>query len=113
LAEYLKTPANYKGLPQFYQEKRDYFQQLLKGSKFKVLPCHGSYFQLLDYSAMTDEKDTEYAIRLTREYGVASIPVSVFYNVPQDFKLLRFCFAKEHTMLEQAAERLQRVIPDK
>jgi methionine aminotransferase len=113
LAEYLKTPANYNGLPQFYQEKRDYFQQLLKGSKFKVLPCHGSYFQLLDYSAMTDEKDTEYAIRLTRECGVASIPVSVFYNVPQDFKLLRFCFAKEHTMLEQAAERLQRVIPDK
>lgn len=110
LAEYLKHPGNYNGLPAFYQRKRDYFQQLLKDSKFKILPCHGSYFQLLDYSAISDEKDTEFAIRLTREKGVASIPVSVFYNVPQDYKLLRFCFAKEDEMLEKAAERLHKVM---
>lgn len=109
LAEYMKNPSNYRGLPQFYQEKRDYFQKLIKGSKFKILLCAGSYFQLLDYSAITDEKDTEYAIRLTKENGVASIPVSVFYNVPQDFKLLRFCFAKNNDQLEAAAERLHKV----
>lgn len=110
LAEYLKQPGNYNGLPAFYQRKRDYFQQLLKDSKFKILPCHGSYFQLLDYSTISDEKDTEFAIRLTRERGVASIPVSVFYNVPQDYKLLRFCFAKEDEMLEKAAERLHKLM---
>jgi methionine transaminase len=109
LAEYIRNEANYYALPQFYQEKRDYFRQLITGSRFKLLPCLGSYFQLLDYSAITDEKDTEYAIRLTKEHRVASIPVSVFYNVPQDFKLLRFCFAKENEMLEKAAELLHKV----
>lgn len=106
LAEYMKEPGHYLGIPAFYQRKRDYFQQLLKGSRLRLLPCLGSYFQLADYSAITDEKDTEYAIRLTREAGVASIPVSVFYQVPLDQKLLRFCFAKEDAMLEEAAARL-------
>jgi methionine aminotransferase len=109
LAEYIRNEANYNALPQFYQEKRDYFRQLITGSRFKLLPCLGSYFQLLDYSAITEEKDTEYAIRLTKEHRIASIPVSVFYNVPQDFKLLRFCFAKENEMLEKAAELLHKV----
>jgi methionine aminotransferase len=109
LAEYIRNEANYNALPQFYQETRDYFRQLITGSRFKLLPCLGSYFQLLDYSAITDEKDTEYAIRLTKDHRVASIPVSVFYNVPQDFKLLRFCFAKENEMLEKAAELLHKV----
>ena len=102
----MKEPGHYLGIPAFYQRKRDYFQQLLKGSRLRLLPCLGSYFQLADYSAITDEKDTEYAIRLTREAGVASIPVSVFYQVPLDQKLLRFCFAKEDAMLEEAAARL-------
>jgi methionine aminotransferase len=106
LTAYMLNKENYSGLGEFYQEKRDYFQKLLKGSKFKILPCLGSYFQLLDYSSITKEKDTEYAIRLTKEIGVASIPVSVFYSVPHDYHLLRFCFAKENDQLEKAAERL-------
>jgi len=111
LAEYLENESNYLVLPTFYQEKRDYFQQLIKGSAFKILPCSGSYFQLLDYSCITDEKDTEYAIRLTKEHSVASIPVSVFYNTPIDHKLLRFCFAKENDQLEKAAEYLHKIKP--
>ncbi|MBK7888637.1 MAG: methionine aminotransferase [Bacteroidetes bacterium] len=111
LAEYMKDKSNYQGLQQFYAEKRDYFRQLINGSAFKILPCMGSYFQLLDYSGISKEKDTDYAIRLTRENGVASIPVSVFYHIPQDYHLLRFCFAKENTMLEQAAERLLKIRP--
>lgn len=109
LAEYMSEPDTYAGLESFYQEKRNYFRSLLKGSAFKVLPCSGSYFQLLDYSNLSDEKDTEYAIRLTKEAGVASIPVSVFYNVPRDHHLLRFCFAKGNETLEKAAEKLQKV----
>lgn len=106
LTAYMLNKENYIGLGEFYQEKRDYFQKLMKGSKFKILPCLGSYFQLLDYSSISKEKDTEYAIRLTKEIGVASIPVSVFYSVPHDYHLLRFCFAKENDQLEKAAERL-------
>ncbi len=106
LTAYMLNKENYMGLGEFYQEKRDYFQKLMKSSKFKILPCLGSYFQLLDYSSISKEKDTEYAIRLTKEIGVASIPVSVFYSVPLDYHLLRFCFAKENDQLEKAAERL-------
>jgi methionine aminotransferase len=106
LTAYMLNKENYMGLSEFYQEKRDYFQKLMKGSKFKILPCLGSYFQLLDYSSISKEKDTDYAIRLTKEIGVASIPVSVFYSVPHDYHLLRFCFAKENEQLEKAAERL-------
>lgn len=109
LTAFMLNKENYSRLGEFYQEKRDYFQQLMKGSKFKILPCLGSYFQLLDYSSISKEKDTEYAIRLTKEIGVASIPVSVFYSVPHDFHLLRFCFAKENDQLEKAAERLLKV----
>jgi len=109
LTAYMLNKENYAGLSEFYQKKRDYFQKLMKGSNFKILPCLGSYFQLLDYSSISKEKDTEYAIRLTKENGVASIPVSVFYSVPQDHHLLRFCFAKENDQLEKAAERLLEV----
>ncbi len=111
LAEYLLDEKNYNGLSKFYQEKRDYFQDLLKGSAFKILPCYGSYFQLLDYSAITNDKDTEFAIRLTKEHAVASIPISVFYNKPIDNKLLRFCFAKENDQLEKAAAHLHNIKP--
>jgi methionine aminotransferase len=109
LADYMKDPKHYTELSGFYQEKRDYFLKLLKGSKFKALNCHGSYFQLLDYSKITDEKDTDYAIRLTKVNGVASIPISVFYKNSVDNKLLRFCFAKEKETLEKAAEKLMKV----
>lgn len=109
LAEYLKNENNYLGLQKFYQEKRDYFANGLKDSAFNILPCKGSYFQLLEYSNLSSEKDTDYAIRLTKEYGVASIPVSVFYSSNHDYKLLRFCFAKENAMLEQAIDRLLKI----
>lgn len=108
LADFMKN-KNYLELPKFYQEKRDYFLKLLAGSKFKFKPAAGSYFQLLDYSAITREKDTDYAIRLTKENGVASIPTSVFYHEPVDQKLLRFCFAKTKETLEMAAEKLLKV----
>lgn len=106
LADYMKDESSYAGLEKFYQSKRDRFQQLISSSRFKIMPCFGSYFQLLDYSAITDEKDTEYAIRMTKENGVASIPVSVFYQRGIDNKLLRFCFAKDDETLERAAEKL-------
>src|SRR5262249_18827453 len=109
LAEYMRKKEKYKDLPAFYKEKRDYFIKLIQGSKFKLKPASGSYFQLLDYSAITNEKDTEFAKRMTKEFGVASIPVSVFYHEPIDNKLLRFCFAKTNETLEQAAERLLKI----
>ncbi len=109
LAEYMKKKEKYSELPQFYQQKRDYFCKLLKGSKFKFKPASGSYFQLLDYSSITKEKDTEFAKRLTKEFGVASIPISVFYHESVDNNILRFCFAKTDDTLEQAAERLLKI----
>ncbi len=109
LAEYMKKKEEYTELPGFYQKKRDRFINLIKGSKFKLKPAAGSYFQLLDYSDITKEKDTEFAIRMTKEAGVASIPVSVFYHESSDDKLLRFCFAKTDETLEQAAERLLKI----
>ena len=105
-AAFMKDKNNYSGIEAFYQEKRNYFLNLIKKSKFKPLHCVGSYFQLLDYSKLSTMKDTEYAIQLTKENGVASIPLSVFYHVPVDNKLLRFCFAKDNVTLEKAAERL-------
>ena len=106
LADYMKNKNEYLELSKFYQQKRDYFINLLKGSKFKLIPASGSYFQLLDYSKITQEKDTDYAIRLTKEIGVASVPVSVFYHEQVDNKFLRFCFAKTEETLEKAAEKL-------
>lgn len=109
LNDYMKNKDAYMQLGAFYQEKRDYFIKLIKGSKFKCTPASGSYFQMLDYSGITQEKDTEYAIRLTKEIGVASVPTSVFYHDPIDNKLLRFCFAKTNETLERAAEKLMKV----
>jgi methionine aminotransferase len=103
----MKKPENYLSIPAFYQEKRDLFRKLLEGSRFELLPCQGSYFQLLSYAGLTDQNDRDFAVRLTREIGVASIPVSVFYSTLSDFKLLRFCFAKEDAMLQEAAGRLR------
>ncbi len=108
LADFMEN-KNYLELPKFYQEKRDYFLKLLSGSKFKFKPATGSYFQLLDYSDITREKDTDFAVRLTKQYKVASIPISSFYHEPIDNKLLRFCFAKTNETLEMAAERLRKV----
>jgi len=109
LADYIRGSDDYLQLPSFYQKKRDYFIKLISGSKFKLKPASGSYFQLLDYSDITDDLDTQFAIRMTKEFGVASIPVSVFYHEPIDQKVLRFCFAKTDETLEQAAERLLKI----
>jgi methionine aminotransferase len=109
MAEFIDNKDIYKELAGFYQEKRDYFRKLLKGSNFKLMPCQGSYFQLLNYSKITQEKDTDFAIRLTKENKIASIPVSVFYHKQTDNQLLRFCFAKQNETLEKAAEKLVKI----
>jgi len=108
LSEYLKN-KNYLELPTFFQEKRDYFLNLISSSRFTFKPSAGSYFQLLDYSEISKEKDAEFAIRLTKEFGVASIPISVFYQKAPKSKLLRFCFAKKNETLEKAAELLCKI----
>lgn len=110
LAEYLKNENNYLELSSFYQQKRDFFVDRIKSSKFEVLPAKGTYFQLLSYANISNEKDTEFAIRLTKEYKLASIPVSVFYQKNVDEKVLRFCFAKKEETLERAAEILNKVV---
>lgn len=106
LADFLEHTDHYLSLPAFYQAKRDYFLQRLQGSRFRVRPCRGTYFQLLDYSAISSAADIDYARQLTCEAGVASIPVSVFYGDNHDDKVLRFCFAKSEQTLARAAEIL-------
>ncbi len=100
-------PRLWQELPQFYQRKRDLFISRLQGSRFSIRPSQGTYFQLLGYENITEEIDTALAERWTKEIGVASIPVSVFYGPPVQNKVLRFCFAKSDAVLEEAAERLR------
>jgi methionine aminotransferase len=109
LNEYLSHPDHYHHLPKFYQQKRDYFLQGINESRFKPLACEGTYFQLLDYSNISQEKDTDMAIRLTKEFRLASIPVSVFYQQAPDQHLLRFCFAKKEETLDRAIEIINRI----
>ncbi|MGA9649098.1 methionine aminotransferase [Pedobacter sp.] len=109
IAEYIKEPANYTEIGTFFQEKRDYFRGLLAESRFKLLPCNGSYFQCASYSDISDEKDTDFSMRLIKEFGVATIPVSAFYQKATDHKIIRFCFAKEKSTLALAAEKLKNV----
>jgi methionine aminotransferase len=106
VAEYLKNKENYLQLPAFYQQKRDLFAGLIKDSRFRIIPSHGTYFQLLDYSAISDEKEMDFAVRITKEFGVASVPVSPFYHNKQENHVLRFCFAKTEDTLRKAAEIL-------
>lgn len=106
VAKYLKDPQTYLGLSAFFQQKRDLFRSLLAETKFKLLPCNGSYFQCVSYEHLSDEKDVAMAERLIKEYGVAAIPVSAFYIRNTDHHVLRFCFAKKQETLEKAVERL-------
>jgi methionine aminotransferase len=106
LADYLKTPEHYLGLSDFYQQKRDLFVSFFEGTRWKILPSQGSFFQCLDYSSISDEVDVDLAVRLTKEFKVASIPVSVFYEIAPGDRILRFCFAKNDDMLQEAALRL-------
>jgi methionine aminotransferase len=109
IAEYLKDPAPYLELPAFYQKKRDFFRAGLAGSRFKLLPCDGTYFQCVDYSAISDLPETEFAQWLTSEIGVAAIPVSAFYHESHESGVVRFCFAKKDETLSVALERLARI----
>lgn len=108
-AEFVKKDPAAKDLTPFYQKKRDLFLQLTAGSRFRPLPCGGTYFQLCDYSAISKEKDTEIAHRLILEHGVASIPVSAFLYKDAGGPVLRFCFAKKDETLRAAAERLVKI----
>lgn len=109
LAEYLKKKENYTGLGEFYQRKRDHFIKNISNSKFTFTPAAGTYFQLLNYKKISKERDTEYAVRLTKEFGLASIPVSVFYHEKVSSNVLRFCFAKKEETLDKAAEIINKI----
>jgi methionine aminotransferase len=103
--KYLQQPERYLELGAFYQRKRDLFLSLIKDSNFKCIPTRSTYFQLLDYSAITEESDVEFSKRLTIDHKIASIPISVFMN-GKDPKMLRFCFAKEDHEIVEAARIL-------
>ena len=109
LARYMEQREHYLGLPDFYQAKRDHLRAAMAASRFRALDCSGTYFQLFDYSDISNENDFELVKRLTQEYGVAAIPVSVFYGDQVDNKVIRLCFAKDEQTLTKAAEILCRV----
>lgn len=106
LSEFLIQKSPYLELGKFVQEKRDHFQALMKQTRFTPLPTHGSYFQLYSYSNISDESEKDFAIRLTKDYGVATIPVSAFYKKAVENKVLRFCFVKKEETLEAAVNKL-------
>ncbi|MES2003930.1 MAG: methionine aminotransferase [Bacteroidota bacterium] len=106
IAEYLQNEEAYLGLPRFLQQKRDFFRELMKATPFKCIPSHGSYFECYSYAQFSKEADKELAIRLTKEYGIATIPMSAFYKHGEDNKVLRFCFAKKEETLEKAVAKL-------
>jgi methionine aminotransferase len=108
-AEFVTRDPEASGVASFYQAKRDLFLRLIEGSRFRPLPCRGTYFQMVDYSAITAERDREFALRLINEHGVAAIPVSPFMTGVDPGPVLRFCFAKRDDTLERAAERLRKV----
>lgn len=110
LAAYIKNKEAYLGLGKFLQVKRDYFMEAMKATRFKPLPSYGSYFQLYSYDGISEETEKELAIRLIKEYGVATIPVSAFYKTAVENKVLRFCFAKKEETLQDAANRLINVV---
>ncbi len=106
LAAWLQDPQPYETLPAFYQAKRDRFRDGMAASRFRLLPCPGTYFQLADYSAISSESEEAFARRLTTEHGVAAIPTSAFYDRPEERGIVRFCFGKKDETLDRALERL-------
>ncbi|TNF71244.1 MAG: aminotransferase class I/II-fold pyridoxal phosphate-dependent enzyme [Bacteroidetes bacterium] len=109
LKVYLEEPSHYEGLGAFFQKKRDLFLEAVRGSRFRYTPAEGTYFQLLEYSGISEESDLSFAEYLTRERGIASIPISVFNLERQDNRQLRFCFAKTEETLKRAGEILCRL----
>ncbi|MFV8342377.1 methionine aminotransferase [Flavobacterium sp. XS2P39] len=105
ISDYLDL-VSVEEIGKLYQEKRDYFRQLLKVSRFKLMPCEGTYFQVASYAAISNENDVDFCKRLIIEHGVAAIPISTFYADGKDLKLIRFCFAKDNATLKEAAKRL-------
>lgn len=109
LADYIGDSENYNYVPKFYQQKRDHFLKLIEGSRLKPVTCKGTYFQLLSYQGLYELGDMQMAEYLTKEKGLATIPISVFYGDKQDDQLLRVCFAKGEDTLEKAAEILCKI----
>jgi methionine aminotransferase len=107
LAQYISNRDAYLSLGGFMQKKRDYFSDLMKATPFAALPSYGSYFQCYSYDGISDEDDKSFAIRLAKEYGISTIPVSAFYKNGEDNKVLRFCFSKKEETLEKAVEKLR------
>ena len=109
LADFLKNEKNYLGISKMYEEKRDYFISKIQSSRFKIVPSYGTYFQLLDYSDISDEPEMEFATRLIKEFKIASVPISPFYHDGTETHRLRFCFAKEEKTLDKAAKILCKI----
>lgn len=105
-ADYLDEKDHYLGLSDFYQAKRDYFRDLIKNSGFELLPADGTYFQCVDFSNISNESDVDFCKRLITEYGVAAVPMSVFYHEKIDNQIIRFCFAKQESTLKKAGDVL-------
>jgi len=110
LARFLAKKDSYLTLGAFMQQKRDYFARRMAATRFTALPSYGSYFQCYQYDRISDEPDAAFAIRITKEYGVATIPVSVFYKSGKDDRVVRFCFAKKESTLDAAVERLIKIV---
>jgi methionine aminotransferase len=108
VSEYLDL-VDVNEISTFYQEKRDYFRSLLKNSRFQLMPCEGTYFQVVSYADISNENDVDFCKRLITDFGVAAIPISNFYENGKDLKLIRFCFAKDNQTLEEAAKRLCKI----
>jgi methionine aminotransferase len=109
LAGFLKEKDSYLQLSSFMQAKRDYFHRLMSDTRFSPMPSYGSYFQCYQYNRISEEGDADFAVRITKEFGVATVPVSAFYQSGRDHKVIRFCFAKKEETLEMAVERLVKV----
>jgi methionine aminotransferase len=109
-AEFMRQEERYLSLGKFYQRKRDVFSDAIKNSKLKIKSCHGTYFRLLDYSDISNKPDMEFSEYLTKEIGVAVIPLSPFYEDRKSRSLVRICFAKSDEVLKEAAAKLQKLL---
>ncbi len=110
IAEYLEDETVYLNLPSFFQKKRDLFLDLTKNSSFQMTPSAGTYFQIADYSEISEEADIDFTKRITKEFGIATIPLSSFYSTKINQKYIRFCFAKTDETLEAAAEKINTIL---